>query len=108
MKYGPMVNVLYDMTNLLAQSTGLTIPYFAPYVGVGVGYQWAHLSGFTASGSTGFPSVASNDTYGAIAYQFILGGAVPNPLGARLGDDRRISLLRHGITQSKCGDPGRL
>ena len=79
MKYGPMVNVLYDMTNLLAQSTGLTIPYFAPYVGVGVGYQWAHLSGFTASGSTGFPSVASNDTYGAIAYQFILGGAVPIP-----------------------------
>ena len=79
MKYGPMVNVLYDMTNLLAQTTGLTIPYFAPYVGVGVGYQWAHLSGFTASGSTGFPSVASNDTYGAIAYQFILGGAVPIP-----------------------------
>ena len=28
---------------------------------------------------TGFPSVASNDTYGAIAYQFILGGAVPIP-----------------------------
>ena len=79
MKYGPMVNVLYDMTNLLAQTTGLTIPYFAPYIGVGVGYQWAHLSGFTASGSTGFPSVASNDTYGAIAYQFILGGAVPIP-----------------------------
>ena len=44
MKYGPMVNVLYDMTNLLAQTTGLTIPYFAPYIGVGVGYQWAHLS----------------------------------------------------------------
>jgi OOP family OmpA-OmpF porin len=79
MKYGPMVNVLYDMTNLLAQTTGLTIPYFSPYIGVGVGYQWAHLSGFTASGSTGFPSVASNDTYGAIAYQFILGGAVPIP-----------------------------
>ena len=42
-KYGPMFNVLYDMTNLLAQTTGLTVPYFAPYVGVGVGYQWAHL-----------------------------------------------------------------
>ena len=78
-KYGPMVNVLYDMTNLLAQTTGLTIPYFAPYIGVGAGYQWAHMAGFTASGSTGFPSVASNDTYGAIAYQFILGGAVPIP-----------------------------
>ena len=79
MKYGPMVNVLYDMTNLLAQTTGLTVPYFAPYIGAGVGYQWAHQSGFTASGTTGFPSVASNDTYGAIAYQFILGGAVPIP-----------------------------
>jgi OmpA-OmpF porin, OOP family len=78
-KYGPMVNVLYDMTNVLSQYTGLTIPYFAPYIGVGIGYQWAHLAGFTASGSSGFPSVASNDTYGAIAYQFILGGAVPIP-----------------------------
>jgi OmpA-OmpF porin, OOP family len=79
MKYGPMINVLYDMTNLLAQTTGLAVPYFAPYIGVGIGYQWAHLSGFTASAETGFPSVASDDTYGAIAYQFILGGAVPIP-----------------------------
>jgi outer membrane protein OmpA-like peptidoglycan-associated protein len=78
-KYGPMFNVLYDMTNLLAQTTGLTIPYFAPYVGVGVGYQWAHLSGFSTSGVGGFPNIASNDTYGAIAYQFILGGAMPIP-----------------------------
>ncbi|MGA8196204.1 MAG: DUF2950 family protein, partial [Acetobacteraceae bacterium] len=58
-KYGPMFNVLYDMTNLLAQTTGLAIPYFAPYVGVGVGvgvgYQWAHLSGFSTSGVGGFP-----------------------------------------------------
>jgi OOP family OmpA-OmpF porin len=76
-KYGPMFNVLYDMTNLLAQTTGLAIPYFAPYVGVGVGYQWAHLSGFSTSGVGGFPNIASNDTYGAIAYQFILGGAMP-------------------------------
>ena len=38
------------MTDLLAQTTGLAIPYFAPYVGVGVGYQWAHLSGFSTSG----------------------------------------------------------
>ena len=78
-KYGPMFNVLYDMTNLLAQTTGLAIPYFAPYVGVGVGYQWAHLSGFSTSGVGGFPNIASNDTYGAIAYQFILGGAMPIP-----------------------------
>ena len=54
-RHGPMVNVLYDMTNLLAQTTGLTVPYFAPYIGVGVGYQWAHQSGFTASGTTRTP-----------------------------------------------------
>jgi outer membrane protein OmpA-like peptidoglycan-associated protein len=79
LKYGPMVNVLYDMTNALHDYTGLAIPYFAPYVGVGVGYQWSHLSGFTASAAGGFPTVASDDTYGTIAYQFILGGAVPIP-----------------------------
>ena len=69
----------YDMTNALHDYTGLAIPYFAPYVGVGVGYQWSHLSGFTASAAGGFPTVASDDTYGTIAYQFILGGAVPIP-----------------------------
>ena len=79
LKYGPMVNVLYDMTNVLHDYAGVTVPYFAPYIGVGVGYQWSHLSGFTASAASGFPSIASGDTYGAIAYQFILGGAVPIP-----------------------------
>ena len=79
LKYGPMVNVLYDMTNALHDYTGLAVPYFAPYVGVGVGYQWSHLSGFSTSAAGGFPRVASDDTYGAIAYQFILGGAVPIP-----------------------------
>jgi outer membrane protein OmpA-like peptidoglycan-associated protein len=79
LKYGPMFNVLYDVGPLLAQTTGLTVPYFAPYVGVGVGYQWAHLSKFSVSGVGGFPSVTSDDTRGAIAYQFILGGAMPIP-----------------------------
>src|SRR5580700_2577128 len=32
-KYGPMVNVLYDFTTLS--------PAVIPYVGAGVGYQWA-------------------------------------------------------------------
>jgi OmpA-OmpF porin, OOP family len=79
LKYGPMVNVLYDMTNALHDYMHVAIPYFAPYVGVGVGYQWSHLSGFSAAEASGFPRVASDDTYGAIAYQFILGGAVPIP-----------------------------
>jgi outer membrane protein OmpA-like peptidoglycan-associated protein len=69
-----MVNVLYDFGNLLP------VPYFAPYVGVGVGWQWARLSGFHVNGApTGFPAFNSGDTTGAIAYQFILGGAVPIP-----------------------------
>ena len=73
-KYGPMVNVLYDFGNFLP------VPYFAPYVGVGVGWQWARLSGFHVNGApTGFPAFNSGDTTGAIAYQFILGGAVPIP-----------------------------
>lgn len=77
-KFGPMFNVLYDMTNIVA-STGVKIP-FAPYVGVGVGYQWARLSGFHLNGTpTGFPAFTSGDTVGAIAYQFILGGALTIP-----------------------------
>ena len=51
-KYGPMVNVLYDFGHLLP------VPYFAPYVGIGVGWQWARLSGFHVNGApTGFPGL---------------------------------------------------
>jgi len=73
-KFGPMFNVLYDFSNLLP------VPYFSPYVGVGAGYQWARMSGFHLNGApTGFPAFTSGDTTGAIAYQFILGGAMPIP-----------------------------
>jgi OmpA-OmpF porin, OOP family len=56
-KYGPMVNALYDFTTLS--------PIVTPYVGVGVGYQWADI---TDAG-----------TKGAFAYQAILGAAIPIP-----------------------------
>jgi opacity protein-like surface antigen len=73
-KYGPMVNVLYDLSPWIPPG------YFSPYVGVGVGYQWARLSGFHVNGSpTDFPSITTGGTKGAIAYQFILGGAMPIP-----------------------------
>jgi outer membrane protein OmpA-like peptidoglycan-associated protein len=73
-KFGPMFNVLYDFSNLLP------VPYFSPYLGVGVGYQWARMSGLHVNGApTGFPAFSSGDTTGAIAYQFILGGAMPIP-----------------------------
>jgi len=57
-KFGPMVNVLYDFTTLS--------PMFVPYAGVGVGYQWADISG------NGF-----GQTEGSFAAQGILGVALP-------------------------------
>jgi len=72
-KYGAMFNVLYDLTGLIP------IPY-APYVGVGVGYQWANLHNFHAyNGVSGFPAIAGDDTEGALAYQAILGSALSIP-----------------------------
>jgi len=73
-KYGPMFNVLYDLSPWIPPG------YFSPYAGVGVGYQWARLSGVHVNGSpTDFPSITTGGTKGAIAYQFILGGAMPIP-----------------------------
>jgi OmpA-OmpF porin, OOP family len=70
-KYGPMVNALYDLTGLIP------FPYAAPYAGVGVGYQWAHFDKVHAYGSTGFPRIDSDDTRGALAYQAIIGTVIP-------------------------------
>jgi OOP family OmpA-OmpF porin len=70
-KYGPMFNVIYDFSRLFSA------PYFHPYAGVGVGYQWAKLNDFHLYGVGGFPLVTSNDTRGALAYQAIIGDAFP-------------------------------
>lgn len=70
-KYGPMVNAVYDLTGLIP------FPYAAPYAGVGVGYQWAHFDKVHAYGPTGFPRLGSDDTRGALAYQAIIGAVVP-------------------------------
>ena len=73
--YGPMFNVLYDFV-------GLT-PWVVPYVGVGAGYQRAHLSNFAVSGpgvpGTLNPVLSSNDTRAAAAAQGIVGAALPIP-----------------------------
>jgi outer membrane protein OmpA-like peptidoglycan-associated protein/outer membrane protein W len=58
-KYGPMVNVLYDFNNLS--------PAVVPYLGAGIGYQWASDK-VTGGGSA---------TAGALAYQAILGVGFP-------------------------------
>ena len=69
-RYGAMVNVLYDFTGRRAR--------FEPYVGAGVGYQWAkegnvHVySGATSANRYGRP--ASRRSF---AYQAILGLAMP-------------------------------
>ena len=61
-KFGPMVNVYYDFVDLA--------PGFTPYVGLGAGYQWSHDKGILGSTS-------ASDTRGAVAYQAILGAAIP-------------------------------
>jgi outer membrane protein OmpA-like peptidoglycan-associated protein len=58
-KYGPMVNVLYDFNYVS--------PMIVPYLGAGIGYQWASDK-VTGGGSA---------TAGAFAYQAILGVAFP-------------------------------
>ncbi len=75
-----MFNVLYDFN-------GLT-PYFVPYIGGGVGYQWINenwhfnnnSTNFTLFGNT-FPAggiqESGQGTKGSFAYQAILGAAFP-------------------------------
>ncbi len=70
-KYGPMLNVIYDLTGFGP------FTYVAPYAGVGVGYQWAQFDKVHAYGPTGFPRIDSGDTRGALAYQAIIGAVVP-------------------------------
>ena len=68
-KYGPMVNVLYDF------ELGLPV---VPYIGAGVGYQWAHWSNATISSPVG--TAHTDATEGSFAYQGILGVAAPIPV----------------------------
>src|SRR3954451_17958111 len=70
-KYGPMVNVLYDFTGLIP------FPYAAPYAGVGVGYQWVDFQKVHAYAPTGFPRIDIEENRGALAYQAIIGAVVP-------------------------------
>ena len=63
-KYGPMVNVLYDFTTLS--------PSVIPYVGAGVGYQWA-------TEKVNIGNNGGSKTEGSFAYQAIIGAAFPIP-----------------------------
>ena len=78
-KYGGMFNVLYDFN-------GLT-PYFVPYIGAGVGYQWINENWHFNNNATNvafgnvFPpggiQETGQGTKGSFAYQAILGAAFP-------------------------------
>jgi OmpA-OmpF porin, OOP family len=66
--WGPMFNVDYDFVDL--------IPEVVPYVGLGVGYQRAHLQNFSTGGSgPAGVTVSSDDTRAAFAAQGIVGAA---------------------------------
>ena len=67
--YGVMVNALYDM------DIGLNWLY--PYLGVGAGYQWTNLDGFTESGVGNAFHSYTDDTQGAPAGQLIAGVSMP-------------------------------
>ncbi len=69
-KYGPMVNVLYDL-NL--EQFGIALPV-TPYVGVGAGYLWTHLSPLSTVYDNGDVNRVGG-TQGAFAYQGIVGVA---------------------------------
>ncbi len=89
--YGPMVNVAYDFVGL--------VPWVVPYVGVGVGYQRAHLENFSVFGSGTAaalnPTLSSADTRASFAAQGIIGAAVPVPVvpGLSLTAEYRILTL---------------
>ena len=76
-KYGVFLNALWDFD--------VGVPWIYPYLGVGVGGQWANWDarfnnrlGFGA-GIPQLSSVAVNNTQGSFAYQAILGAAFPIP-----------------------------
>ena len=69
-KFGGMVNAFYDFN-------GLT-PWIVPFVGVGVGYEAAYLTGGQVFGPAGSTTIKSA-TKGGFAYQAMLGAAFPIP-----------------------------
>jgi outer membrane protein OmpA-like peptidoglycan-associated protein len=67
-KVGGMVNVLYDFVGM---------PVVQPYIGAGIGYQDVVWQGVGASALAGGSANAQTSNRGSLAYQGILGVAVP-------------------------------
>jgi outer membrane protein OmpA-like peptidoglycan-associated protein len=86
-KFGPMVNLLYDLTGI--------VPVVAPYVGVGVGYQFVQERNVYINAPTVGYRV-ERSTQGDLAYQGIIGAALPvTPALAATIDYRFMGLVDH-------------
>ncbi len=75
-KYGPMLNVLYDIP--------VAFP-ITPYVGAGVGYQWVKFNRDLSQIINSAPqSLRTGGTRGSFAYDLIVGGSYPLPMMPQL------------------------
>ncbi len=105
MKYGAMLNVLYDFDPSVV---GLGFLPVVPYVGLGGGYQWAQHRNARFYGNTG-PQVGapggfnnllrSNDADGSFAYQAIIGASFP--IGAVPGLSLTAEYRFMGLAQDR-------
>jgi outer membrane protein OmpA-like peptidoglycan-associated protein len=71
--YGGFGNVLYDFD---LNAYGINSAGVVPYVGVGAGYEWTHLSPLTTANADGTLDRVGG-TAGSVAWQGIVGAAVP-------------------------------
>lgn len=70
-KFGAMFNVLYDFVDM--------VPYVTPYIGAGIGYEGVQERGLHTSRVGGISAAAVTNTKGSLAYQAIVGAALPIP-----------------------------
>jgi len=71
--YGLMANAFYDI-----DLRPLGVSLVTPYLGAGLGYQWSHINGLVTVRNNGIVSHIGG-TGGDMAYQGIVGAAVPIP-----------------------------
>ncbi len=97
--WGPMVNFDYDFLDL--------VPQLVPYIGIGLGYQWAALNNFSTTGTTPAGDVAtvrSGNSRAGFAAQGIVGAAyeIPSVPGLALTAEYHIM----AITGTRTYDAG--
>lgn len=70
-KFGVMANGFYDFD--------ISVPWLFPYVGAGIGYQWAHLVKAAVLSPPATVGFSTRDSASSFAAQAILGLAMPIP-----------------------------